>query len=180
VAIENSLENSLDEANSWVNATTSDSGGDLDGTVKSKSDGESINWHILGTIMFDDLENKGNEEHSHDKFNEENLEYHLSTVIATISWAKLGDIVGSSSWKSLVILRQEDHSSSAEETSDACTNELEEHNYLSVYNTEWEVIVSVLNHHTDCYSWIKMSATNGSKHLSANSDSKTNTNWCVG
>jgi len=129
--------------------------------------------------MLHDLENKGNEEHGHDKFDQENLEYHFATVVATISWAELSNVVGTGDWEGLVILRQEDHSSSAEDATEASTNELEKHNDLSVYNTEGEIIVSVLNHHSNSNSGIKMATTNGTKHLRTNGHCQAHANWCM-
>jgi hypothetical protein len=158
MSVEESLEDSLDEADGWVDAATRDAGGDLDGSVESEADGESVDWGLLGSVVLDDLEDEANEEEGHDTLNEEHLEGHLSTIVAAVSWAELGDVVGSGDWEGLVILRKEDHGSSAEEASEPGSNELEEHHNLTVNDAEWKVIMLVLDHHTNCNSWIEMTA----------------------
>ena len=54
--------------------------------------------------MFYDLENEGYEKESHHKFNEECLTHELSTIVAAISWAQLGEVVTASRWKMSIFL----------------------------------------------------------------------------
>ena len=179
MAVEESLENRLDEANGWVDGTTRNARGDLNSGVESKTNGESVHWHVLGSVVLHDLEDKGNEEEGHNTFDEEDLEYHFTSIVAAISWAKLGDVVGAWSWKGLVILWESDHGTSAKDATEKGTDELEKHHNLSVHNSEWDIVMSVLNHHTDGNSGIKMSTTNRSEHLCHDGDCEADADWCV-
>lgn len=179
MSVEQSLEDSLDEADGWVDAATRDAGGNLDSSVEREADGESVDWGLFGSVMLHDLKHEGNEEECHDSLNEEDLEDHLTTIIAAVSWAQLSDVVGSCDWQRLVILRKEDHGSSTEEASNPSSNELEKHHNLSVNDTEWKVIMLVLDHHTDCNSWVKMTARDRSVHLDHDGKGKADAEWRV-
>lgn len=179
MTVEESLENGLDEAYSWVDAAARDSGGDLDGSVQGKTYGEAVHWHVLGSVLLHNLEHENDEEGSHDGLNEEYLPDHLASIVAAESWAQLSDIVGSGHWERLIILREENHGSSAEDASECGSNKLEEHHNLTVDNTERNVVMSVLNHHTNCYSRIKVSATDSTEHLGHHCDREADANGCV-
>lgn len=180
MSIEESLENSLDETDSWVDAATGNTRGDLDGSVQGQSNGNTIHRHVLGSILLYDLKNEGNEEAGHDGLNEENLTSQFATIIAAVSWAQLGDVVGSGNWEYLLVLREPHHGGGTSEATEDGAEELEEHDDLPVHNAEGGVIVPVLDHHADCYCWIKVSATNRAEHLSHYCNSEANANWRVG
>ena len=158
--VENLLENGLDDSDSWVDASSRDSGRDQNSSVKSHSDGKSINWHVLRSVVFGNLKNKSNKESSHEGLNKQSFEHHNTTIIAAKSWAELGDIVRSWSWKGLSILWCIDHSSGTSSTSNECSKALEDNHGSSEYDAETKTVMSMLNHHSQCNSWIKMRTTN--------------------
>jgi hypothetical protein len=123
--------------------------------------------------VLDNLEDEADEEPGHNSLDKENLEDHLATITAAVSWAELSDVVRSWNWEGLVILWQEDHSSSGEEASNESSDNLEEHHNLSINNTEWKVVMLVLDHHTNCNSWVEMTTGDGSVHLDHDSDGET-------
>lgn len=68
--VEKLLEDTLDDTDSWVNATTSDTGGNLNCSEKSHSNCKTIDWHILRSVVLGNLENESNKESSHEGLNE--------------------------------------------------------------------------------------------------------------
>ena len=180
VTVEQSLENGLNKAYSWVDATTGNTRSDSDGSIQGETYGDTVHWHVLRTILLDDLKDKGNEEASHDSLNEEDLANQLSTIIAAVSWAQLGDVVGSWHWKYLVILWEPDHGGGAAEASEDSSEELEEHDDLTEDDAESGIIVSMLDHHTNCYCRIEMPTTDCSEHLGHDGNCESDTDWGMG
>jgi len=136
MTVEESLEDGLDEADGGVDAATGNTRGDLDGGVQGESNCDSIYWHVFGSIMLHDLENEGNEHTSHNSLDEEDLTNHLATIVAAVSWAQLGDIVGSWNWEDLLVLWEPHHGSGASKASEDGAEELEEHDGLPIDNSE--------------------------------------------
>lgn len=129
--------------------------------------------------MLHDLEDKANEETGHDGLNQESFTNKLAAIVAAESWAKLSDVVRSRHWEHLLFLWEPDHGCGAESAAHESSNELEEHHDLSIDEAEGKVIMSMLDHHTQGNSWVKVTATDGAEHLGHDCDGEANANWRV-
>jgi hypothetical protein len=110
MTVHNFLVEWLGKTDSWVNGTTGNSRSDLDSGVESNTNAHGVDWHVFGSVVLNDLENESNEEESHNHLNKEYFAEKFSTIIASINWAKLGDVVGSSSWEFVFVLWENDES----------------------------------------------------------------------
>ena len=125
VTIEKSLENGLDEADGWVDASTRDATSNNDGSVQGKSNSETVDWHVGGSVVIDNLADEGNEECGHDHFNQEDRTSKLAIIVAASSWTKLRDVMGSWCWECLVVLWEPDHGCGAGRAPNHSSKELE-------------------------------------------------------
>ena len=96
--IHDSLEDWLNGADGWVDASAGNTFRGLDARVESDTNGDSVEWNVLGTIMLHNLDNKSDKEESHHELNKESLWHELATIIAAICWAKLMQVVVALWW----------------------------------------------------------------------------------
>jgi len=118
------LENWLNDTDGWVEASSGNTSSSLDAGVESDTDGEGVEWNILGTVMLDDLDDKSNEQEGHHELNEHGLSHKFSTIVATVGWAELGKVVSSSSWKLVTFLSTKWESHEADGASEHSTEDL--------------------------------------------------------
>ena len=96
--VEQLLENRLDEADGWVDGTATEAGSDHDGGVQTDSGGNSIDWHVLGSVVFDNREDGGHIQKRHEYFDPEDLGDVLAPIVAALGWTQLSDIVSGRLW----------------------------------------------------------------------------------
>lgn len=113
VSVEKSLEDRLDKAYCWVDATTRDTRGNLDSCIECESDGKSVDRSVVvSAVLVFDLKDEVHKEESHHKFNQEHLKNKLSSIVAAVSWAKLSNVMTSWLGQFLFVLWQPNHGSS--------------------------------------------------------------------
>lgn len=179
VSIEKSLEDGLNQADGWVDATSRNTWGNGDGGIQGESDGDTIGWHVASSVVLNDLENESNKESGHDGLNEENFADEFTTIVAAHSWAKLRDVVRSWHWECFVVLWKPDHGSGAESAAKGSSKELEKHHDLTINDAEGDIVMSMLYHHSHRDGRIKVPSTNGAEHLGHDGNGQADANWCV-
>lgn len=173
------LENWLNDTDGWVEASSGNTSGGLHAGVESDTNGKGVEWDILGSVMLDDLDDEVDEEEGHHELNEHGLTHELATIVATVGWAELGEIVTTGSWKGVSLLGAQWESHEADGASEHSTEDLGNHDEDTVENAGTARLVSVLNHHSACDGWVEMSTTYWSEYLGHDEYGKTDTLWCA-
>lgn len=173
------LENGLNDTDGWVEASSGNAAGSLNAGVQSNTDSEGIEWNILGSIMLDDLDNEGNEKESHHELNEHGLTHKLSTVVAAVGWAKLGEVVSSGSWEGVTLLGAQWESHQADGASKHSSEDLGYNNKDTVENAGTARLMSMLNHHGNGDCWVEVPTTYRTEHLGHDKNDEANTGWCA-
>lgn len=125
VVIGHLLEDRLDESNGWVDATSGNTAGFSNCTVKGKTNSHGVDWHVLASVMLDDDQDESHEHEGANSFDSEYPKDIVTTIIATVDWAELSDPeVVSSDWNLLNILLLIWESHDADGTSEDSTETL--------------------------------------------------------
>ena len=171
-----SLEKWLNETNSWVDASTSDSASHSDSKVESESNAVSVDLEGLSTVVVLDHEDERSEHEGAKGLADENLEHHASAVVAAMGWAKLGSVVSTKNLGGIALFNiAEAHS--ADECSDESTNTLSGDDHHGEKFVVGETFFAFLDEDSHGHSWIKMSPANLSENLNANSNDETDALW---
>lgn len=145
----------------------------MNASVEGKTNGKGVDWDILGTVVLHDLENEGNKQEGHEEFDQECLHHKFSVIVATVGWAQLCKVVTSLSWELVVLLWAEWEAHEADGASEHASEDLREHDEDTVENTWTARLVSMLNHHRDCYCWVEVPATYRPKDLGHDENDKS-------
>jgi len=93
------LENRLDEAYGWVDATSGNTAGFSHGTVKSKTNSHGVDWRVGGSVVLGNNQYESDEHKCANGFDSEYSKEIITIIIATVDWAELSNpVVIGSSW----------------------------------------------------------------------------------
>lgn len=177
-SIHDSLENWLNDADGWVDATAGDTTSDLEAGVESEANSSSVEWHISGSVMLHDLDHEGHEEECHNELNPEHLSGHLAIIVAAIMGAQLLQVV-STFWDLVAALGAQWETHEADSTANHGSDGLSNNDKQRVEEGRSAQVMSVFNEDGNGDGRIKVASTDWSKDLSHCEEGQTNTHWCV-
>jgi len=178
VVVGHLLENRLDEADGWVDATSGNTAGFSDCAVEGETDSHGVDWRVGGSVVLGNNQNEGDEHESADSLNCENSKHIITIIVATVDWAELGNPeVVAANWNFLEVFLLEWEGHDADGASEDGTNTLAEDDEEREAQVSSEMSFSLLPKHTDRHGWVKMTTTDWSKHLGHNHNCETNGSW---
>lgn len=178
VVVGHLLENRLDEAYGWVDATSGNTAGFSHGAVKSKTNSHAVDWRVGGSVMLGDDQYESDEHESAHGLDSEHSKHIITIIVATVDWAELGnpEIIGAN-WNLFDVFLLEWESHEADGTSEDGTETLADNDEECEAQVSSEMSFTLFPEHADGHSRIEMSATYRSKHLSHNHDSESDCCW---
>ena len=157
VVVGHLLENRLNEAYGWVDATSGNTAGFSNGAVKSKTNSHGVDWRVGGSVVLGDNQYESDEHKCANSFDCKYSKEIITIIIATVDWAELSNpVVIGSSWNFFDIFLFERESHNADGTSEDGTKTLADNDEEGEAQVSSEMSFTLLPEHTDGHGRIKM------------------------
>jgi len=91
VVVGHLLENRLNEAYGWVDATSGNTAGFSNGTVKSETNSHGVDWRVGGSVVLGDDQYESDEHESAHSLDCEYSQKIITIIVATVNWAELSN-----------------------------------------------------------------------------------------